>query len=225
MSRIRAILMAAAAIVVSAVVALSTALQTVTDQEGVSCEQMRRAGRAMEHVTSKYFGAIADGFTPPEAVSWGGVEYPLGACSSGECVVSEDGCPEPILTYTYDVSSLLGGWRMYRLNAPEQFARSWWSLAQANPSQFRFWRSYKDAGADCVASGFTAAQCRTLANEINPCWKRPADGGVCHKGRLYNLPNSGGRELCDPAGEAGWVPYPCESPQPDVEASADVSFN
>jgi hypothetical protein len=224
MKRIRAILLAAATLAVGTAVTLSDALTTILTQEGVSCSEAATGLTGLATTQRTFFGAIADGFTPPDVTTHNAVDYPLGVCAAGECVVSVDGCPGVELRYSYELSSSLGGWRMYRLQAPEQFGHSWWALAQANPAQFRFWRSYKDAGADCVAAGYTAAQCRTLANEVNPCWKRVADGGVCHKGRLFNLPGSGGKDLCDPAGEAGWQPYPCGSNQPDAEAAQDGGF-
>jgi hypothetical protein len=201
--RLRSVLAAAAALVVGGsglAVALRDAGQSLSPP--MTCAEWAR--RTTEAVASEppleWFVALVDGFVPTTAVG----DRILGACSNGACVAEPQGCPAPV-TYTYQRSAAALGWRLYRVRGPRYFAVAWRALATAQPSNARFYSGIKEVAAACVAQ-FTAAQCRTFLNEINPCWKR-VDGSFCRNGRIYG-PGQGGKNACSPV--AGDTPFACD---------------
>ena len=201
--RLRNVLIAAAGLVVG-----GTGLGVALRQSGqaldppMTCPEWAKsvAEATQTEPSIEWFVALLDGFAPPAAVG----ERILGDCANNTCTVEPQGCPKPV-TYTYERSGAVNGWRLFKVRGPRYFAAGWRALATEQPSNVRFFRGYKELAPACLAH-FTAAQCRALVNDVNPCWKR-ADGSLCRYGRLYG-PGQGGEALCSPG--AGYVPFVCE---------------
>ena len=207
MTRLRAVLAAAAALVVGGGLALNVALRQAGQDlvPRMTCAEWEQVV-AQAEPPIEWFVATTDAFVPPTAVG----SRIIGTCAAGVCTVEPQSCPTPV-TYTYERSAPVSGWRLYRVRGPKYFAVGWRALATAQPASVRFYRGWAELAADCLTH-FTAANCRTLADGAGVCWKR-AGNQYCRKGRLYG-PGLGGVGACSP--QAGDSPYPC-----DVTAGVD----
>lgn len=203
MNRLRAALAAAAALIAGGT-AIGLALRTAEP----SCAFWARVqDEAASQPPNDWFVAVADGFAVPSTAG----EYVLGNCGAQGCRLSPAGCNVDI-DYSAERSGSLGGWRLYRLQGPRYFARAWRELASTEPASVKFFRSWKDLGADCIATGRTAAQCRAIIASVpGVCWRRGAQ--YCRDGLLYGpglggVDSAGNLVTCSP--QAGDVPYPCD---------------
>ncbi len=208
MTRLKRILLAAAALVTGSAMALGLALSTanVADPEPLTAREWKnRLYRISQQPRITYFVAIQNGTSVPAASS----QYILGDCAAGTCVVKGDNSPAT-LEYPYTVSSLVNGWRLAKVHSPRYFALGW-KQAAAETAGLRFYSSYADVAAACVAN-FTLGECRSLISGVSDCWRNTADGTYCRYGLQYG-PGVGG---VDAAGVpvtctvgASHVPYPC----------------
>jgi len=205
-ARWKRILAAAAALVTAGSMALGLALSTanVADPEPLNCRDWKVQAQRLQHSQRiTYFVAVQDGYTVPAASS----TRIIGDCAGGECVV--DKCGEPI-SYSYSMSPLVNGWRLARVTSPRPFALAWKELA-AEHAEVRFYQSYADVAAACLAN-FTPAQCRTLVGGVADCWLNTSDGTYCRYGLKYG-PGLGGVDaaglLVTCALTLNHVPIPC----------------
>lgn len=218
MTRLRALLVAAAALVAG-----GTALTLALRNAGLSLvppmtcsEWSRLVTEAQQLPPSDWFMAGASGYSPPTTIS----DRVLGECAAGKCVVAPQGC-EASYSYDFDRSPAVNGWFLYHFRGPLYFAEGWRQLATAVPASAKFFEGWKDVWAKCTALA-TVARCLQMLDGAGACWKR-AGGFYCRKGLLYG-PGLGGVNAdgspatCAPA--AGDVPYPCSSP--DGERWADL---
>lgn len=229
--RIKAVLSAAAALVVAGATVAVGLQQAAQDELGrpATCDDWNRAFDFAETQPEvEWFMASASGYVPPAAV---GTRL-LGDCAAGQCTIQPQGCAEKF-SYTFERGAPTGvGWRLTRFKGPGYAAVSWRALAASNPSNARFYGSWGELTTACLAQ-FTAAQCRALAATLGSvCWKRGAQ--VCRNGRLFG-PGLGGVTCsggtCTAATctvQAGDVPYPCDvnaGLDPDTASTAVLPSN
>lgn len=215
MTRLRAILAAAALLVVGGV-AIPLALQQAGDSASppMKCSewsQLLDSVSEQQQWETFFVGATSANLPPPKAYG----NYILGDCAAGMCTVSHATCPGS-LSYSYQLSPLVNGKRVARFLAPLIFAKGWYAWA-THTAGVRFMRSFKEAASECLSLE-TAANCRSLLSGVSDCWLR-ADGQLCRYGRLFG-PGMGGTTTC--AVQAGDQPYPCETMRSAEEEGARV---
>lgn len=181
MSKLKAVLMAAAALVAvgSAVgIALNQAGQSVGMTVDEWCDKIDaiRDKQAKEH----FFVAVKDGAELPKQA--GG--YLLGDCSGGTCTIAPDAAPHCSYTYDYNCGPLVSGWRVCETYAHPYVLAGW--LAADDDTNIRAYRGFRRVVDDCKAN-FTGAQCLELLEADKRCWllDSPAKGSpICRYGSL-----------------------------------------
>jgi hypothetical protein len=228
--RAKRVFAAAAVIIVGTAAAVGTALLAANagDQQPFTCAEFRRLlPRIARMERGSFMVATKDGFSPPSAVSTAAGDFLLGECAGGECVIAASGCSAR-LAYRYTVSGAHGGWRLLKIESPLYFGRGWQQLAVDDPSNVMFWRGWKEARGDCLAS-LAPAVCESLLGDISPCWKR-LDGFRCNRGLLYG-PGLGGVNAdgsdatCSVGATDAWAPCNDEGHGPAwAEGVTDQDF-
>lgn len=190
MTRLQRVALAAAVASAGASVALFFATDDVTHGKVcVPASTVPASAQSMERRT--WFVLVNDGYDPPADIGSMVKDCPPEGCD-GIC-------------YDYDLSASSSSSRLFRLQGLPWFAKGWRALESTTSGQVKFFSGYKEVASACVAH-FTAAQCRTFVDQVNPCWKRSANQ-FCRNGRLFG-PKAGGSAACTP--QAGDVPFPCE---------------
>ena len=208
MSKLKRILIAAAALVTGSAMALGLALTTANEAEVkplTGKQWVAAIERTEQQGTLTYFVAIQNGYAIPAASSG----YILGDCGGGACTVKGSNHPKE-LTYSYRLSDVVNLWRLARVTSPRYFALGWKQLA-SEAAEVRFYKSYADVVASCLTN-FTAVQCRSLVSGVSECWLNTSDGSYCRYGLKYDVglggvnPN-GSPATCDVG--VNHVPFPC----------------
>lgn len=170
MTRLRAVLAAAAALVLGGT-ALSVALRQAGQAEGLTCAEWctRTAQYNAPDERHTFYIAFPSGTNVPEAHA----DRILGACSGGTCTVEPASCEQCAVSYPYELSPAVQGYRLAEIHAPPYIARGWKLWAQ-DTAGVRWYGSHAEVRAACLAH-FTGAQCRDLLRGDERCW-RLADG-------------------------------------------------
>lgn len=179
MTRLRALLLAAAALVAGGLgigVALNQSAQQL-DPPMSAAEWCTAAARRANDIQRKehFFVAVAQGAAIPKE-SGGRL---LGDCADGTCTVAPDAAPQCAVTYNYECGPLVNGWRVCEIFSHPYFAKGWANEAQTN-ADFRWYGSLRDVVTACRAH-FTGAECLTLLDADRKCWLLQ-DGSVCRYG-------------------------------------------
>jgi hypothetical protein len=204
-ARLKSIFAATAALLTVGTVAL---LPDAVDQANtkLNCRQLHRQMRRLQ--SSKrivYFVSVRDGYTvPPNSEA-----RVIGNCNLGSsrCRVTSGDCPNASVGYQFRRSSLVNGWRLWRIVSPRSFVPAWRELATDNPDDVRFWAAHANVQARCrnAPAGFTNAQCRTMISDVENCWLLDT-GNYCRDGLEYG-PGLGGSQVCAPVNSSR--PFPC----------------
>jgi len=202
MTRLRNILIAAAALVGGAVT-LPMAFDQANQASGdpYTCEELGDLFLRVDALPrANFWFAYEVGHTIPAVTG----SYVLGDCATGACVLAtaEEDC-DAEASYPYWDSSPTSGWVIRMVDSPLYYGRGWLELGAAD-SKVRFLKSWKDAETLCL-DHFSQADCSSMLNEVNPCWLR-TDGLYCRHGKLYG-PGQGGTTPCTVQDTD--VQYPC----------------
>jgi len=203
MSRIRTVLVAAAALVVGSAVALGIALtqgaQTVAPP--MNCNEWATAVAKYadpQHRETVYL-AVPIGTAVPAAYG----DRILGDCAAGVCTIKPSAC-DVSAYWSYKTGAALGGKVIVRVVAPlyiAEGARQWVGSVVGG-----LWLgSFGQAVTTCLGIT-TRANCITMFAGVVDCWLQ-GNGTLCRYGLLYG-PGEGGKNACTP--DAGALPMPCE---------------
>jgi hypothetical protein len=181
MTRLRALLAAAAVALVGGAVSLSVALQdeaAVIDPPMACKEWGRRLGRHRES-RREFFVLVQAGYDVPAAIG----DRVIGDCQGRRCKISREDCQEDAdsraysYRYRFETGGLVNGWRAAKADVHRYIAKGWQDLADA-ASEVVWLGSYKQAPANCVATSLSAAQCRNLLRSVNDCWREQPSGTI-----------------------------------------------
>lgn len=208
-ARLRAALLAAATLVVGGVALITTALDSARSglQPAMSCAEWDRAVAELFAPADYrwFFVGVASGTNPPAAFrAANGIDYPLGDCAAGTCTIGPGSCTQSI-SWSYQVSAAVNGRRIVATKMPAQLALAWKKWASEAPGVV-WLGSWSELVTACVAA-HAAADCRTMINDLNPCWRRNATTW-CRNGRLYGA-GAGGTATCTV--QAGDLPIACDT--------------
>ena len=199
--------LAAAAILASGAAITWAGLQAQFSAHGVLpdewCSMAQRYSAPGEQ--SVFWLATRGGVTPPPTHA-GRV---IGECAAGVCRITSDSPVECSVTYTYQRAAEVGGWRLFKIRAPQYAGGSLkrWALDTAG---VRWYGGFGGVVAGCTAH-LSNAQCRSALSGVSDHWCHSANGrtcrglAVCHGGLLYAA-GVGGDQPCPLT--AQWVPMP-----------------
>jgi hypothetical protein len=196
-ARFKAAIAAAVTLVLGGT-AVIVAMQEAGQLEGFTCRNLYRVASEYNAADEQhtFFLAIQGGVSIPKAYE----SWMFGDCSGGSCEISMQGCaPAGTIHYTYELGSLVGGWRVYEVLAHPDIARGWHAWA-SDTAGARFYWGGGQVVDSCMAN-FTGAQCLSLLDFGDRCWLLKSGQGVC-RGGLHYGPGVGGRD-------ANKDPVPC----------------
>lgn len=216
MSRLRQLLVAAAALVLGGL-GLDQALHDAGQAAAPkwNCSEWAQVAQRYSDLQQQetFYVAVPTGSAVPSVVG----DRVLGDCAGGVCTIKPASCSDAA-TWTYKAGAPLGGKVIIRARAPLYVAeglRRWVGGLTGG-----LWLgSFGQAVSTCL-SLTTAANCRTMLGGVSDCWLL-SDGRLCRYGRLYG-PGEGGASAC-PALDAGARPMPCEVSRGAGSELADVA--
>jgi hypothetical protein len=187
MTKFRAAIAAAAALIIAGGITVGQALYQAGQSEGLTCAEWNARAKEFNNKQTKrhFYVAIQNGTPIPKAFG----NKVLGDCAAGVCTVQPNGC-DLAITCEYDISPLVSGWRLAEVWAHPYFATGWYKAAGGTPG-LRWYKSMRDVVAACRAH-FTGAQCLQLLQADSKCWLLN-DGHVCRYGLEYG-PGIGGAD-------------------------------
>lgn len=217
MTRIKAVLSAAAALVLGSALAVGVALnqagQNAVSPAMTCAEWSRYAALANDPTNAEtFYIGIQGATTIPKAYG----SWLIGDCAAGTCTVKPNACDVSV-TWTYKVSPIVNGYRIARVTAIPYFGGG--LKAWVSGTAGLYWLgSFGQARSLCVAAR-PAADCATMLGGVIDCWKR-ADGQWCRYGRLYG-PGAGGSTTCTV--QATDTPAPCVVNRGAGSESTDIA--
>lgn len=210
-ARIKAVVLAAATLVVGGVATITAALITARNavSPAMTCAEWDAFVDNGDFADAKkrvfYVGMVGTVNPPAAFHAANGTDYPLGDCAAGTCTIGPGPCKSAI-SWTYQLGTVVNTRRLIRVVMPPRLALAWkkWAGETANV----FWLgSIRDAFGACTAAGVPSADCVTMVNEVSPCWLR-AGGQLCRFGKLFG-PGQGGTSTCVPV--ATDIPIECNT--------------
>lgn len=178
MTRIKAVLTAAALAFAAGGVTIYQAIQQGGQQEQVTLPQWCKAIDRVQDIQQqdRFFVALQPGNPIPQAHG----EYVLGACASGVCQLGHSAGHECNYTYTYSwIGPTVDGFRVAEVYAHHYIANGW-RMAAADLGYLK-WFGSTGALIDACQTHTSNAKCAQLLSVDSHNWVL-LDGSICRRG-------------------------------------------